>query len=64
MLALLLPAAATKSDGELLRAFQATFSNGAAVLGWPATGEPCTGIKSGMSSWGNIECSDDRVLEM
>ena len=60
-LALLLWAAASggaegaKSDGDLLRAFKATFSNGDTVLdSWPATGEPCSG---GSSSWEGVRCN-------
>ena len=63
-LALLIHTSATaKTDGELLRAFQATFTNGAAVLGWPATGEPCNKDEPS-SSWRGVRCMGDRVYDM
>ena len=57
-LALLLRAASNrgaevaKSDGDLLRDFKATFSNGdTALAAWPTTGEPCSG-----ASWAGVRC--------
>ena len=54
--------AGAKTDGDLLREFKATFSNGdTALASWAASGEPCSGDSS---SWEGISCSSGHVTQM